>query len=195
MTRRRRAPGKPRGSVGPVEIEAPRHRPGFGPRVRAAALWWMSVPAVLILAGCAGTLPYQPERQPFGATISADVRVTEDRLRVEIASEGYRVERAAIVRDGDTEIAPDAVVPPAGVPFGGMSIGLGVGTGGWGSGGSYSVGTGIGIPIGGPGPSGTTLAVFRLADAGPPPWRLRVKVVGVDAVDIVLDPSSRPGRP
>ena len=40
------------------------------------------------------------------------------------------------------------------------------------------------------GPSATTLAVFRLADAGPPPWRLRVKVVGVDAVDIVLDPTA-----
>jgi hypothetical protein len=35
--------------------------------------------------------------------------------------------------------------------------------------------------------------VFRLAEAGPPPWRLRVKVVGVEAVDILLDPA-RSGR-
>jgi hypothetical protein len=33
--------------------------------------------------------------------------------------------------------------------------------------------------------------VFRLDLAGPPPWRLRVKVVGVDPVDIVLDPAAR----
>lgn len=154
------------------------------------------LPVVLTLAGCAGPLPYRPERQPFGATISADARVTEDRLRVEIGSEGYRVEWAVLVRDagGDVEIVPEALVPSS-AASGGLSIGLGVGAEGWGSGGSYSVGTGIGIPVGGTGPWRTTLAVFRLADAGPPPWRLRVKVVGVDAVDIVLDPATRPSRP
>jgi hypothetical protein len=31
--------------------------------------------------------------------------------------------------------------------------------------------------------------VFRRDAAGPPPWRLRVKVVGVESVDIVLDPA------
>jgi hypothetical protein len=152
------------------------------------------LPAILALAGCAGSLPYRPERQPFGATISADVRVAEDRLRVEIGSEGYRVEQAVLVQDGDAEIAPEALVPSS-AASGGLSIGLGVGAEGWGSGGSHSVGTGIGIPVGGSGPWRTTLAVFRLADAGPPPWRLRVKVVGVDAVDIVLDPATRPNRP
>lgn len=154
-----------------------------------------TLPVMLTLAGCAGPFPYRPERQPFGATIAADVRVTADRLRVEIGSEGYRVERAMLVRNGDAEIAPEALVPSSAASSGGLSIGLGVGAEGWGSGGSYSVGTGIGIPFGGSGPRGTTLAVFRLADAGPPPWRLRVKVVGVDAVDIVLDPAARPSRP
>jgi hypothetical protein len=141
------------------------------------------------LAGCAAPLPFRPERQPFGATISADLRVTEDRLRVEIDSEGYRVERAVLVRNGDTEVAPETLAPPAPTPTGGLSVGLGVGAAGWGSRGSYSVGTGVGIPIGSPRPSATTLAVFRLAEAGPPPWRLRVKVVGVEPVDIVLDPA------
>jgi hypothetical protein len=108
------------------------------------ALTRRTLALVVMLAGCAGRLPYQPERQPFGATISADVRVTEDRLRVEIGSEGYRVERAVLVRNGDAEIAPEAVVPSS-VASGGLSIGLGVGAEGWGSGGSYAVGTGIGI--------------------------------------------------
>jgi hypothetical protein len=55
------------------------------------------------------------------------------------------------------------------------------------------IGIGIGIGLRSPQPTGITLAVFGLAAAGPPPWRLRVKVVGVQAVDIVLapDPSGR----
>jgi hypothetical protein len=138
------------------------------------------------LTACAGSLPYRPERQPFGATISADVRVTDDRLRVEIDSEGYRVERAVLVRDGGAEVAPEVLVPPTTAPTGGLSIGLGVGAAGWGSRGSYSVGSGIGIGLGGQRPGGTTLAVFRLDEAGPPPWRLRVQVIGVSPVDIIL---------
>ena len=156
--------------------------PGCGRGVAVAAARAI-LPAILTLAGCARPLPYQPERQPFGATISADVRVTEDQLRVEIGSEGYRVERAMLVRDGDAEIAPEALVPSSAGASGGLSMI------------SAAVGTGIGIPVGGPGPRGTTLAVFRLVDAGPPPWRLRVKVVGVDVVEIVLDPAARPRRP
>jgi hypothetical protein len=111
---------------------------------------------------------------------------------VEIDSEGYRVERATLVRDGAAETVPEALVPPGGAPGGGLSIGVGLGLSGWGSRGSYSVGTGVGL--GGPRPAGTTLAVFRLAEAGPPPWRLRVKVVGVDPVDIRVDPA-RSGDP
>jgi hypothetical protein len=134
-------------------------------------------------------LPYRPEHQPFGATISADFRVRDDRLRVEIDSEGYRVERAVLVRDGEAEMIPEALVPPTSTPRGGLSIGLGVGAAGWGRGGSYSIGTGVGIPFGEPRPRATTLAVFRVDAAGPPPWRLRVKVVGVDPVDILLEPA------
>jgi len=79
------------------------------------------------LVACAGPLPYRPDHQPFGATISADVRVTEERLRVEIDSWGYRVERAVLVLDGNAEVEPDSVVPATTVPAGGgPSIGFGV---------------------------------------------------------------------
>jgi hypothetical protein len=162
---------------------APEREPGLAVWLARATL-----PLIVVLTGCAGSLPYRPERQPFGATISADVRVSEGRLRVEIDSEGYRVERARLVRDGDAEVAPEALVPPTASPAGGLSIGLGVGAAGWGSRGSYSVGTGVGIGLGSPRPEGTTLAVFGLDAAGPPPWRLRVKVVGVETVDIILAP-------
>lgn len=137
-----------------------------------------------MLAGCAGPLPYRPKPQPFGATISADVSVREDRLLVRIDSEGYRVERAVLLRDGETEVESESLVPPGIPPSGGLSIGLGVGGGGgWGP-----VGTGVGVGSGSPYREATTLAVFRRDEAGPPPWRLRVKVVGVEPVDIMLDP-------
>jgi hypothetical protein len=140
---------------------------------------------VVMLAGCAGPLPYRPETQPFGATIAADVGVRADRLLVRIDSEGYRVERAILLRDGETEVEPESLVPPGIPPPGGLSIGLGVGGGGWGG---HSVGTGVGVGSGSPYREATTLAVFRRDEAGPPPWRLRVKVVGVEPVDIMLDP-------
>jgi hypothetical protein len=140
---------------------------------------------VVMLAGCAGPLPYRPERQPF--TISADVSVREDRLLVRIDSEGHRVERAVLLRDGETEVGPESLVPPGTSPLGGLSIGLGA-SGGGGSWGGYSVGTGVGVGSGGPYREVATLAVFRRDGAGPPPWRLRVKVVGVEPVDIMLDP-------
>jgi len=157
---------------------------------------WRPVAVALLtaLAGCATPLPFQPERQPFGFTISADARTIEDRLHVLIDSEGYRVEQTALVGDGGAELIPELIVPPVPMAAGGLSIGLGIGAEGWGSSGSYAVGTGVGIPVGTRGSPRTTLAVFPLDQAGPPPWRLRVKVVGVDPVDILLDPAARSGR-
>jgi hypothetical protein len=144
------------------------------------------------LAGCAATLPYRPAEQPAGLTLAAGVRVVETRLRVEIDSDGYRVERAALVRPDGTEVEAEALLPQA--AGSGVTFGLGVGAGGWGSGGSYSVGTGIGIPLGGPaGGGGRTVALFRLDESGPPPWRLRLKVVGVQPVEILLDPARPAG--
>ena len=164
---------------------------GASDRRRVAARAQFLLALTVALAACAGPLPYRPERQPFGATISADVRATGDRLRVEIDSEGYRVEWAVLVQTGGVEVAPEALVPGgAAAPGGGLSIGLGVGTGGSSGSGSYAIGSGVGVGLGS-GSAATTLAVFRLDLAGPPPWRLRVKVVGVDPVDILLDPAAR----
>lgn len=139
------------------------------------------------LAGCAGPLPFQPERQPFGLTISAGVTVRDDRLLVTIASEGYRVERATLVRHDGQEVAPEALVPPSDLPSSGVS--LGVGLGGGRASGRYSVGAGVSLGVGGPYGEATTLVAFRRDEAGPPPWRLRAKIVGVEPVDIVMDPA------
>lgn len=138
------------------------------------------------LVGCATTLPYLPERQPAGLTLSADVTLRDDRLLVKIDSEGYRVERAVLVGEGGAEVAPESLAAPVVGSSSGLSVGIGVAGGA--SRGSYGVGTGVGVGAGGY-REATTLAVFRLGEAGPPPWRLRLKVVGIEPVDIVLDPS------
>jgi len=158
---------------------------------------WRRLALVLLLTqtGCTGPLPFQPARQPFGATISADVRLVEDRLEVEIDSDGYRVEWAVLVDDVGAVLEPLALIPP--VPpgsRGGLTIGLGLGAASSGSSGSVSVASGVGVPVGPARTSGNTLALFPLAQLHAPPWRFRVKVVGVEPVDILLDPAARSGR-
>jgi hypothetical protein len=148
----------------------------------------------LTLAGCAGPLPFRPEQQPSGLTISAGVALRETRLLVTIASDGYRVEQAALVREDGRLVLPESLVPPTDSPSSGLSVGVGLGGGSVSSSGGISVGTGIGVGTGGPFREATTLAVFRRDEAGAPPWRLRVKVVGVEPVDIVIDPT-RSGQP
>jgi hypothetical protein len=149
------------------------------------------VALALALAGCASTLPYVPAQQPAGFPISADYKVVGDRLRVEIDTRGYRVEDVRVLR-ADGAAVPAQTVEHPGPGGSGLSVGLGVG----GSGGSGSVGVGGGVGIGttvggGSRGAGTTLAWFPLSEVGPEPWLLLVKVVGVQPVDILLDPARR----
>jgi len=123
--------------------------------------------------------------------VSADYRVAEDRLQVTIATGGYRVEEAQIVRPDGTLVAPRRLEHPA--PYGAPGLGVGVGVGGGrgiGRDVGFGVGVGVGIPVGDR-PARHTVAVFPLAEVGPAPWTLRVKVVGVEPVLIVLDPARR----
>jgi hypothetical protein len=141
----------------------------------------------LVLAGCASSPRYTPAEQPAGVRLSAGYRIAGDTLRVSIESGGYRVEDALILRPDGTVVRPLAIEPPA--PYGGSGVGLGIGVGGTvGSGGGVSVGTGIGVgtPVAGGRPY--AVAVFPLQQAGPPPWSLHVKVVGIQPVIIVLPP-------
>jgi hypothetical protein len=78
-----------------------------------------------------------------------------------------------------------------------VSIGLGVGSfGSLGGGVSTGVGVSTGGVVGGGGGSSevaTSIASFPLAEAGPRPWRVRVKLVGVESADILLgDPEGAP---
>jgi hypothetical protein len=106
---------------------------------------------------------------------------------VSIDSGGYRVEDALILRPDGGVVRPLAIEPPG--PYGGSGLGIGIGVGGSvGSGGGVSIGTGVGVGSGGGGSRPYAVAVFPLAQAGPPPWTLHVKVVGIQPVVIVLPP-------
>ena len=155
-------------------------------RARVAALL-----LAVTLGACASTsssLPYQPAVQPAGATVSAAYTIVADRLRVEIDGGGRRLERAQIVRPdgGVLEAQTIEYTAPRG---GGSPIGIGFGIGSFGGlGGGVSTGVGVstGTTVGGGGSSATAIASFPLAQAGPRPWRVRVKLEGVEPADILM---------
>ena len=154
-------------------------------RARVAALL-----LAVTLGACASTsssLPYQPAVQPAGATVSAAYTIVADRLRVEIDGGGRRLERAQIVRPDGSVLEAQTIEYTA--PRGGGSpigIGFGIGSfGGLGGGVSTGVGVSTGTTVGGGG-SATAIASFPLAQAGPRPWRVRVKLEGVEPADILM---------
>lgn len=147
------------------------------------------------LSACSSSssgLPYKPAVQPPGATVSAAYTIVSDRLRVEIDGSGRRVERAQIVKpDGSVLEAQTIEYTPA-AGRGGSPVSIGLGVGSFGSmGGGVSTGVGVstgGVVGGGGSPSevGSNIASFPLAQAGPSPWRVRVKLQGTDPADILV---------
>lgn len=152
------------------------------------------VSVLVLLAGCSGatsTLPYRPEQQPGGAQLAAGYSVAGDRLRIEVDTDGRRLEEATILRADGAAINPQTIehapLVATGSPVG---VGLGIGGGTFGGRSGVGVGTGVsvGIPVGGGGSrvEGVTVVWFPLDQAGPAPWRLRVRVAGVAPAVIVV---------
>jgi hypothetical protein len=153
------------------------------------------------LAACSSSsagLPYKPAVQPAGATVSAAYTIVGDRLRVEIDGGGRRLERAQIVNADGTVFEAQTIeyTPAAGGGGSPVSIGFGVGSfGSMGGGVSTGVGVSTGGVVGGGGSSavGSSIASFPLAQAGPSPWLVRVKLQGTDPADILVgEPGSAP---
>ena len=147
------------------------------------------------LAACSSSsagLPYKPAVQPPGATVSAAYTIVSDRLRVEIDGRGRRVERAQIVKPDGAVLEAQTIeyTPAAGGGGSPVSIGFGIGSfGSMGGGVSTGVGVSTGGVVGGGGSSsevGSSIASFPLAQAGPSPWRVRVKLQGTDPADILV---------
>jgi len=153
---------------------------------------WLVAATLLSLTGCAATtLPYTPAQQPSGARVSAGYQLLADRLRIEIDTGGRRVEEAKILKANGAELRALAIdtAPPVttGSPVG---LGIGIGGGSFGSRGGVGVGTGVsvGVPVGGSGSDiqGNTFAWFPLTEAGPAPWRLYVKLAGIEPTVILV---------
>jgi hypothetical protein len=143
-----------------------------------------------LLAACASpSLPYRPARQPLGARISADYALIQEVLRVEIDTDGRRLQDAYILApDGSAVRARTIEYPPLAPPQSAVQIGVGFGGGSWGYGGGVGVGTGVGVgaPIGSGRPQGPTVATFPTDVIGPGPWELRLRLAGLDETAIVL---------
>ena len=147
--------------------------------------------AALTVLGCAShSLPYKPDVQPKGASISAGYQILADRLRIELDTDHRRLEDIWITKPDGSAVrahaidnAPTVVGPPP-------SVSVGVGGGSWGGRSGIGIGTGVGvgIPVGGGTPriEGPTFASFPLEQVGPPPWRVHVKLAGVEPTTIVI---------
>ena len=146
-------------------------------------------------------LPYKPDAPPGGTPVSVVYTVVTDRLRVEIDTGGRRLERAQIVKADGAVLEAQTIeyTPPSGGVGSPVGIGIGIGSfGGLGRG----VGTGVGVStggvVGGGGSSAgaTTIASFPLDQAGTRPWRVRVKLEGLEPTDIVVgEPEGSPKPP
>lgn len=136
--------------------------------------------AVAGIGGCV-SLPYTPDRQPPGVRISADYETVDDLLRIEIASGGRRVEAATIVTADDSEVRVLAIERTPG-----LTVKTGLNLGGGSSAGSSGTTGSVETPGRTTLLEGHAFAVFSAPEAGPPPWRVRVKLAGVEPVVIVV---------
>jgi hypothetical protein len=141
---------------------------------------------LLAVVGCGrASLPYRPDQQPSGARVSAAYQVQGERIRIEIDTDGRRLEQAWIIKPDGSTVAAEAIdLPPV---VSGSSSSLSFGLGGItsiGGGGAVGTGASVGVPVGGGAPrmAGPTAAWFPLAAAGVMPWRLYVKLAGVEPV-------------
>ena len=133
-------------------------------------------------------LPYRPEVPVTGAAISAAYTIVGDRLRVEIDTGGRRLERVQIAKPDGPILEAQTIEysAPSGSVGSPLSIGIGIGRFGGGVGTGVGVSTGGVVGGGGSGAGANTIASFPLDQAGQRPWRVRIKLEGLDPADIVV---------
>lgn len=149
-----------------------------------------------LVAGCASpSLPYRPERQPLGARISADYTLIQEVLRVQIDTDGQRLQDVYIVAPDGTAVRAQTIeYPPIAPPSSAIQIGVGMSGGSRGYSGGVGVGTGVsvGAPFGAGRPQGPTFATFPTRAIGPAPWQLRLTLGGAGETAIVLGEARPP---
>jgi hypothetical protein len=136
--------------------------------------------AATLLAGCGPKLPYEPA--PFLTSVrnlSADYTVLQDRVLVEVFTEGYRFEQVWIITGEGEQVRPLHIEYNSG---GGGGMGVGVASGGSGG----AVGVGVGVGSGSSRVHGNTKLLFDRAAIGDAPWTLHVKLLSLPKTQIVL---------
>ena len=159
---------------------------------------------MIAVAGCSSStpapaptssnLPYKPEVPVAGPPISAAYTIVNNWLRVEIDTGGRRLERAQIVKADGAFVDAQTIEYTASSGGGswGSPVGISIGVGSLGRmGGGTATGVGVstGGVVGGSGapPAGAnSIAAFPLEQAGSRPWRVRVKIEGIEPADIVV---------
>jgi len=144
--------------------------------------------ALVFLAGCSqATLPYKPEEQPKGAKVSAAYQMLADRLKVEIDTDHRRLEDIFIVRADGTAVRAQTIENAPIVTGPGPTV-VSVSAAPRSAAAAGSGRASASRPVG-EGPSrieGHTFATFPLAQVGPPPWRLHLKLAGVAPTTILI---------
>jgi hypothetical protein len=114
---------------------------------------------------------------------------------MEIDTDRRRLEEAKIVRPDGAELRPQALEFVR-APSPGSGLSIGVGGGRWGGGGGVGTGVSVGIPVGGASDAleGHLVAWFPLDQAGTPPWRLHVKLAGIEPAVILVGGASSGAR-
>ena len=140
------------------------------------------VVVLIVLVGCSrATLPYKPEPQPQGARISAGYQIVGDRIRIEINTGGRPLEQVWILKPDGSSLGPQDVQAPAVASNPGPSVRFGSAGAVSGHRSAVATGAGVSFPFGG-GSSradSNTIAWFPRGPAGPPPWQLYVKLIGI----------------
>jgi hypothetical protein len=133
-------------------------------------------------------LPYKPEVPVTGAAISAAYTIVSDRLRVEIDTGGRRLERVQIVKSDGPILEAQTIEysAPSGSVGSPLSIGIGIGRFGGGVGTGVGVSTGGVVGGGGSSAGANTIASFPLDQAGQRPWRVRIKLEGMEPADVLV---------
>jgi hypothetical protein len=152
---------------------------------RMRAVSCVAVLGAAVLGGCSSAkLRCEPDIFVSEARhLSADYIELQDKLLVEVNTDGYRIDQVWITTPGG-DVKPVQIEYETG-RRGGTGFGIGVGAGSDGSG----VGVGVGTDTGGYGYiTGNTKLYFERAAVGAPPWTMPIKLMGLARTTIVLTP-------
>lgn len=133
------------------------------------------------LVGC-GPKKLQYEPDPFiksAKLLSADYTELDNKLMVEVNTDGFRIDQIWIAVAGGVDVKPSQIEYQTG---GGGGVGFGVGVGGGGGG----IGVGAGTGGGGGHITGITKVFFDKAAIGPAPWNMQIKLMSMPRTTIVL---------